>query len=103
MLSYQSSVSDTKLLTIWTSGNILLTDTDWPNDVIPDFFATSYESTRCMYSLSNNKLRLLILHNHVVTLLPLHVRHLLPPAERVEHIEEGHRHVDEDDQRKKGI
>ena len=56
-----------------------------------------------MYFLSNYELWLLILDNHVVALLPLHVWQLLPPAERVEHIEEGHRHVDEDDQRKKRI
>lgn len=39
----------------------------------------------------------LLRHGHVGHLA--HVRMLLPPAESIEHVEESHRDVDEDDQR----
>ena len=34
---------------------------------------------------------------------PVDLRVLVPPAEGVEHVEEGHRHVDEDYQRKQRV
>ena len=42
--SYHSTMSDTKLLTLWTL-DMLLTDTDWPYDVLPDFSATPHQSS----------------------------------------------------------